>query len=96
MSFLVPTPFSDRTTVTSTSQVFSQSMVAGEYYVLTSDIACYILQGAAPTASAADLNTYVAAGQSVPIDGGIGTKLAIIRVGSSDGVATLTRAKLVP
>lgn len=96
MPTFVPTPFSDRTTVTAASQQFSQTMVAGEYYVLTSSIGCYILQGSNPTASAADLNTYIAAGQSVPIDGSIGAKLAIIRAGASDGEATLTRAKLVP
>ncbi len=91
MSFPVPTTTSDRSTVTASSQQFSPTMVAGEFWVLTSSIACYILQGANPTAAAADTNTYVAAGESVMIAGALGAKLAIIRAGSSDGEATLTR-----
>lgn len=95
MSFPVPTTTSDRSTVTAASQQFSFSMTAGQYYVVTSTIGAYILQGANPTASAADNNTYIAAGQSVLIDGSIGAKLAIIREGSSDGAATMTLVKFV-
>ncbi len=92
MSFPVPTTTSDRSTVTASSQQFSPTMVNGEFWILTSSIACYILQGSNPTAAAADGSTYVAAGESVIISGQLGAKLAIIRAGSSDGEATLTKA----
>lgn len=96
MPNIVPTTNSDRSTVTAASQQFSFSMAAGQMYVLTSSIACYILQGSNPTAAAADGSTYVAANESVLIYGGLGAKLAIIRAGSSDGEATLTRAMYAP
>lgn len=66
-------------------------MASGEYYVVTSTVGAYILQGSNPTAAAADNNTYIAAGQSILIDARCGAKLAIIREGGSDGAATMTR-----
>ncbi len=95
MSYPVPTATSDRTTVTSSSQQFSFTMVAGEFYVVTSTIGAYILQGTNPTAAAADNNTYIGPNQSVMIDGAAGAKLAIIREGSSDGAATMTLVRFV-
>lgn len=92
MSFLVPSPISDRTTVTAASQQFSFTMVAGEVYVLTSSVAAYILQGSNPTAAAADGSTYITAGDSIVITANFGAKLAIIRAGAVDGEATLTKA----
>ena len=95
MSYVIPTPVSDRSTVTSASQQFSFTMNDDEFYVVTSTIGAYILQGSNPTASAADNNTYIAAGQSVLISGSLGAKLAIIREGAVDGAATMTRVAFV-
>lgn len=94
MSFLVPSPTSDRTTVTASSQQFSFTMVAGQIYVVTASVAAYLAQGSNPTASAADGSTYIAAGESVVITGNFGAKLAIIRAGAADGEATMTLASL--
>ncbi len=91
MSYPVPTASSDRKTVTSSSQQFDTTMAAGEFYVMTSTVSCYIAQGSNPTAAASDGSTIISAGESVLIDATIGAKLAIIRIGSSDGEATLTR-----
>lgn len=93
MSFPIPTTVSYRSTVTSSSQVFSVAMATGEWYVFTSTVACYIKQGApTPTASAADGSTIISAGESVIIKGDLGSKLAVIRIGTTDGEATLTKA----
>lgn len=91
---VVPTTSSDYKTVTSSSQQFDTTMAAEEFYVFTSSVACYIAQGANPTAAAADGSTILGAGQSCMIDGRIGAKLAVKRIGSVDGEATLTRAKI--
>lgn len=66
-------------------------MVNGEAYLYTCSVASYIKQGATPTAAAADGSMYVPADFPVFIDGGEGAKLALIRVGGSDGVATLQK-----
>lgn len=95
MSYPVPTTSSDRKTVTVASQQFDTTLASGEFFVMTSTVSCYIAQGANPTASAADGSTIISAGQSVLIEGDLGAKLAIIRIGSSDGEATLTRVKFV-
>lgn len=95
MSYLVPTATSDRKTVTAASQQFDTTMAAGEHYVMTSTVSCYIAQAANPTAAPSDGSTIIFAGQSVLIDGQVGAKLAIIRIGSSDGEATLTRAAFI-
>lgn len=95
MSYPVPTAVSDRKTVTAASQQFDTTLADGSFYVMTSTVSCYIAQGSNPTASAADNSTIISAGQSVLIDGKIGAKLAIIRIGSSDGEATLTTVAFV-
>lgn len=95
MAFLVPTPFSDRKTVVLASTQFSTTLAEGQFFILTSTTACYILQGSNPTAAVAANNTYVPPNVPFYIDGGLGAKLAIIRL-TVDGEATLTRAKVSP
>lgn len=93
MSFPIPVAAASvRTTVTASSQQFG-AMVADNYYVLTSSIACYIKQGTNPTATAGDGSTIVGAGVPTIISGDQGAKLAIIRIGASDGEATLTKVQ---
>lgn len=70
------------------------AMAAGETYVFTSTVACYIKQGAAPVASAAAGSALVPAGVQVLIDGALGIKLAVIQA-STGGSASLVRAKAV-
>jgi len=95
MSFPVPvTSTADFQNITGTAVTFDTVMAAGEYWVFTPSVACYIKQGAAPTASAADGSTLVAAGETVMLDGALGAKLSAIQV-SSSGTGTLTRAKFV-
>jgi hypothetical protein len=87
---------SDYQAVTSTSaELAGTTMVAAGLYVLTCDVDCYVKQGAAPTASAADGSMLVPAGMPLLIDGAQGAKLAVIRKGSADGVCTLQRMALV-
>lgn len=95
MATLVPGLESDFSTVTSTSQLFTVTLAQDQYAVITCDVDCYVRQGANPTAAAADGSILVMAGQSIPINGDSGPKVAIIRKGGADGVATMTRAVLV-
>jgi len=95
MSFPVPvTSTGDFKAVAAAAVTFDPTLAVGELWILTASTNCYIAQGAAPTASAADGSTYVHAGQQVLIDGDLGAKVSIIRV-TADGVATLTKAKMV-
>jgi len=82
---------SDYKAVASAETDFDTTMAAGEYYLLTCDVDCFIKQGAAPlAASAADGSMFVPAGMAVLIEGALGAKLSIIR-SNVDGIATLQR-----
>jgi hypothetical protein len=83
----------DYSTVTATSQQFAAiiAMAAGEFYVFTSTIDCWIQQGADPEAEAAAGSLYVPANTPTYLDGRAGVKLAVLRAGGSDGAASLAR-----
>lgn len=81
---------SKRSTVTATSQQINIPMLTNRLYALTSTTACYIKQGANPTATAGDASSLVAAGGTVVVHGGDGAVLAVIRA-SADGECTLTQ-----
>lgn len=96
MSYPVPVTSSAlRLVIDAVAASFTATMLDDQFFVFTPSVACYIAQGAAPTASAANGSTYVAAGESVLIDGGVGAKLSVIRAGGDDGFGTLTRVKFV-
>lgn len=94
MSFPVPTTSSDYKTVVAAATTFDTTMADGEDFVFSSSTDCFIKQGAAPAASAADGSSHVGAGQRVLIHGDLGAKLSVIRV-AADGHATLTRLKFI-
>ena len=81
------------TSVTVASQQIAVTMVTRQVYVFTSSVACYLAQGANPTAAAANGSYYVAADHIIEVDGTAGTKLAVIRVGAADGVCTLSQRR---
>ncbi len=87
------TSTSDYFAVTDTSAT-SAALVAGQVYRVAVSVDCYIaMNSAAPTASAADNNHYIAAGrpfyfQNLTTD----HKIALIRVGAVSGVATVSLA----
>lgn len=94
MSYPVPvTSSAEHLAISTSADSFATVMAAGQYFVFTSSVACYIAQGDAPVASAADGSTYVGAGESVLIDGTIGPALSVLA--TDTGVATLTRVKFV-
>lgn len=94
MSYPVPvTASAEYLAVSTTADEFVTEMEADQYFVFTCSVPCYIAQGETPTASAADGSTYVGAGESVLIDGTIGPYLSVL--GTTAGVATLTRVKFV-
>lgn len=84
------TSTSKTVTVDGTSQQFDLDMGANEFWMFVSATACYIAQGANPTASAADGSVYVPANVIIPINGRAGAKLAVIQA-ASGGLASLTR-----
>lgn len=61
-------------------------------YVFTANVDCYIKQGAAPIASAADGSQLVPAGMPVLIDGAEGAFLSAIQ-GPAAGDATIQKMK---
>ncbi len=71
------------------SAVFALVLDGGKLYQFASTVACWIAQGATPTASAAAGSMYVPAGVVVQVHGGFGVGLAVIR-SVGDGKATLT------
>lgn len=73
----------------------SPTMAAGQFWVFEASVACYINQGANPTAAAADGNVYLGPNEPIIIDGSVGAKLAVIRAGADDGECTIVRAKMV-
>jgi hypothetical protein len=90
---IVPvTASADYKTVDGTSRQFDTTMVNGKFWVFESSVACLINQGTNPTAAAADANTLIGPFEPVMIDGRLGAKLAVIKAGADDGIATLTPA----
>lgn len=81
---------SDSTAVGAASAQFAPDLAAGQTWLFVSSTACWIAQGANPTAAASDGNMFVPAGVQVMIDGAGGEKLAVIR-DTADGRASLTR-----
>lgn len=81
--------------VTGSAEFAGTTMTATDLYVFTCDIDCYVKQGAAPTAAASDGSMFVPAGMPLLIDGAQGAKLAVLRAGASDGVATMQKVALV-
>lgn len=84
------TTTSDSTAVTAASATFTPTMIATEMWLFVSTTNCWIAQGAAPTAAAADGNMFVTANTVIVINGTAGAKLAVIR-DTADGRASLTR-----
>ena len=81
---------SDYTTVTVASQQFA-NMVAGMSYRIVSSVDAWVAIGSNPTAAAADNSHYLAAGRELIVRAlAADDNVAILRVGSSDGVATMT------
>lgn len=83
-----------RSTVTASAQQLG-AMAATRSYLFTSTVACYVKQGANPTATAGDASMLVAAGGSVFLWGGDGTKISVIRA-TADGECTLTQVGSAP
>lgn len=76
-------------TVTASSQQLGA--MTDNRYLFASTVNCWILQGANPTATAADGSMFVPANTQIVIWGGMGAKLAVLRDGGSDGKCSLTR-----
>ncbi len=87
------TSTSDVKSVTNVAAQFDAEMGLGQWWMFSSTTACFIAQGANPTASAADGSVAVAAGQVVMLLGTHGAKLSVVRQ-SADGVASLCKAQL--
>jgi hypothetical protein len=79
---------SDQKAIIVTPVQFDTAMAVTEMFLFTCSTACYIAQGANPTASAGDGSMFVPANEPVLIDGAQGAKLSVIRQ-TADGVATL-------
>jgi hypothetical protein len=95
MALICPIPStSDSQAVSAVAATMSPTMAAAQFYLFISSTNCYILQGAAPTATAADGSMFVPAGVLLTLDGTAGAKLSVIR-STADGIASLTRAKVV-
>lgn len=86
---------SDEVAVGAASAQFANivAMAAGQMYVFVSSTACWILQGANPTASAAPGSMYVPPNTIVFIGGLNGIKLAVIQ-DAAPGKASLTKVQL--
>lgn len=89
MAIVVVTDKSIKTDVAATAATSSLALVAGTVYRFISTTACWIKQGATPTASAASGSMFVAANEAVYIDGRNGAGLSVIR-NAADGTSTLT------
>jgi len=82
------------TTVTVASQQIALTMVARQVYVFTSSVACYLAQSSGtPVASAANASFYVPADHIIEVDGTGGSHLSVIRVGSLDGICTISQRR---
>ncbi len=93
MNFCPALALTDTIAVSASSAQFA-SIESGKRYWFIASTACYIAQGASPTASAADGSCFVPAGLPVLIDGDGGAKVAVVR-SSADGFASLAPARNV-
>jgi hypothetical protein len=94
-SMLVPVAgTSEYLAVTTGDQDITTAMAAGELWLFTANVDCYIKQGAAApiTASAADGSMLVPAGMPVLIDANEGAVLSVL--GTAAGLATLQKMKI--
>ncbi len=89
---LYPDPTtSDSQAVTVAAATMTPTMTKQETWIFVSSTNCWIAQGAAPTAVAADGNMFVPAGAVITISGKSGAKLSVIR-DTADGKCSLTRS----
>lgn len=88
---VVKTSTSIRFLIATISAEVVTNMVAGRFYRFTTNVNCYIRQGAAgsTTAAAASSNILVPAGQSVLLAGSNGAALAVIEATTGGGAGTL-------
>jgi hypothetical protein len=86
---------SDQVAVGAASAQFPNivAMAAGQMFVFVSSTACWIMQSANPTASAAPASMYVPPNTIVFISGSNGAKLAVIQ-DAAGGKASLTQVQL--
>lgn len=71
------------------------AMAAGQWFRFFSNVACWIAQGADPTAAANTAGSMpVAAGEAVLINGALGAKLAVIQ-DTGGGKAVLTPVQVI-
>ncbi len=74
---------------------FSATLGAGELWGFQSTTACYIAQGANPTAAAANGSVAVAAGQLVLLDVSQGAKVAVIQQAAGGNASLVKMAQRV-
>ncbi len=90
MSFVIPvTSSSDLTAIGAAAATFALSMEPGLCYLFVANTDCFVLQGANPTATAADGSMFVPSRSAVVLSGDNGAKLSVIR-DTADGKASLT------
>ena len=89
------TATADEVAVGAASALFPniQTMAPGQYFIYCANVASWIKQGAAPTASAAAGSLFVPANTPYFISGALGIKLAVIEDGSA-GKASLCQVLL--
>lgn len=84
------TTTSDVQAVTITAATMTPAFATTETWMFVSSTDCYIAQGAAPTATAADGSMFVPAGVIITLSGKAGAKVSVIRA-TVDGTCSLTR-----
>lgn len=86
------TSTSDSQAVSGVAATMSPTMAATEIWLFISTTACYVLQGAAPTATAADGSMFWPPNVPLYLDGGLGAKLSVIQA-AAGGTASLTKCR---
>lgn len=84
------TTTSDSQAVGAVATTMAPTMGVADRWLFVSSTNCWIAQGAAPTAAAADGSMFVPANVFVTISGKGGAKLSVIQA-SAAGTASLTR-----
>jgi hypothetical protein len=77
--------------VTASAQNISTTLDPKRFYLFSSSVSCYISQGSAPTAAAANGSMYVPAGILVCLDGSVGATVSVL--GTGVGNATLVQGR---
>lgn len=90
LPFPVVTSSCDNTTFSGTSAQSGATLAPAARYFVVADQACYISQGANPTASAADGNMFLPANCPVVLAGSNGAKVAVIQ-STTGGTLSITR-----